>query len=170
VSDVSASQLASVLTDSPDATRDVGRRLAPLLQPGDIVLIEGDLGAGKTTFVQGLAAGLGVSGPVASPTFTLMRVLDCVQGRAVKRLLHADLYRLDHLQEVVDLGLLELVDEDAVAAVEWGDAGATVLGKEVLEVLIEPGPGDNERSITISGTESWLARAGAVSAVFGRAA
>jgi tRNA threonylcarbamoyladenosine biosynthesis protein TsaE len=171
---VNASLLATVRTDSPEATRGVGRRLAPLLEPGDIVLIEGDLGAGKTTFVQGLAAGLGVTGPVASPTFTLMRVLDCAQGGAVKRLLHADLYRLDHLQEVVDLGLMELVDDDAVAAVEWGDAGAAVFGKEVLEVLIEPGSadcdGDNERSITISGTDSWLARAGAVSAVFGRAA
>jgi tRNA threonylcarbamoyladenosine biosynthesis protein TsaE len=171
---VSASQLATVRTDSPEATRDVGRRLAPLLLPGDIVLIEGDLGAGKTTFVQGLAAGLGVTGPVASPTFTLMRVLDCAEGGAeggaVKRLLHADLYRLDHLQEVVDLGLIELVDDDAVAAVEWGDAGATVLGKEVLEVLIEPASGETERCITISGTDSWLARAGAVSAVFGRAA
>lgn len=167
---MSALHLATVRAGSPQATRDVGLQLAPLLEPGDIVLIEGDLGAGKTTFVQGLAAGLGVTAPVLSPTFTLMRVLECEDGRAVRRLLHADLYRLDHLQEVVDLGLMELVDEDAVAAVEWGDAGAKVLGKEVLEVLIEPGLDDTERVITISGTDSWSARAGAVSAVFGRAA
>ena len=167
---MSALHLATVRADSPRATRDAGRQLAPLLEPGDIVLIEGDLGAGKTTFVQGVAAGLGVTGPVSSPTFTLMRVLECEGGGAVRRLLHADLYRLDHLQQVVDLGLLELVDEDTVAAVEWGDAGAKVLGKEVLEVLIESGADDTERVITISGTDSWSARAEAVSAVFGSVA
>ncbi len=170
MSAASALHLATRTVDSPDATRDVGRQLASLLEPGDIVLIEGDLGAGKTTFVQGLAEGLGVSGPVASPTFTLMRVLDCEEGRAVRRLLHADLYRLDHLQEVVDLGLVELVDEDAVAAVEWGDAGAPVLGNEVLEVLLEPGVGDTDRVIKISGTDSWAARAEAVTALLGRPA
>jgi tRNA threonylcarbamoyladenosine biosynthesis protein TsaE len=170
VSAASALHLATTTADSPDATRDVGRQLASLLEPGDIVLVEGDLGAGKTTFVQGLADGLGVKGPVASPTFTLMRVLVCEEGRAVRRLLHADLYRLEHLQEVVDLGLVELVDDDAVAAVEWGDAGAPVLGNEVLEVLLEPGEGENDRVITISGTESWAARAEAVTALLGRLA
>jgi tRNA threonylcarbamoyladenosine biosynthesis protein TsaE len=120
-----------------------------------VLLVEGDLGAGKTTFVQGLAAGLGVTDPVTSPTFTLMRVLECPGDRPVRRLLHADLYRLDHLKEVVDLGLLELVDDGAVAAVEWGDAGAPVLGDTVLEVLIEQGSGDEDRVITILGTVSW---------------
>ena len=170
MSRVSALHLATRNADSPEATRDVGRQLASLLEPGDIVLIEGDLGAGKTTFVQGLADGLGVSGPVASPTFTLMRVLECEEGRAVRRLLHADLYRLENLREVVDLGLVELVDEDAVAAVEWGDAGAPVLGNEVLEVLLEPGARDTDRIITITGTDSWAAHAGAVTALLGRPA
>jgi tRNA threonylcarbamoyladenosine biosynthesis protein TsaE len=170
VSAASALHLVTRNADSPEATRDVGRQLASLLEPGDIVLIEGDLGAGKTTFVQGLADGLGVRGPVASPTFTLMRVLDCEEGRPIRRLLHADLYRLEHLQEVVDLGLVELVDEDAVAAVEWGDAGAPVLGNEVLEVLLEPGLHDSDRIITISGTDSWASRGEAVTALLGRSA
>jgi tRNA threonylcarbamoyladenosine biosynthesis protein TsaE len=170
VSAASALHLATRRVDSPRATQEIGRQLASVLEPGDIVLVEGDLGAGKTTFVQGLACGLGVSGPVASPTFTLMRVLDCGEGQAVRRLLHADLYRLDHLQEVVDLGLVELVDEDAVAAVEWGDVGAPVLGSEVLEVLIEPGLRDTDRFITISGTDSWAERAEAVTALFGHPA
>jgi tRNA threonylcarbamoyladenosine biosynthesis protein TsaE len=170
MSAASALHLATRTVDSPEETHEVGRQLASLLEPGDIILVEGDLGAGKTTFVQGLAVGLGVIGPVASPTFTLMRVLDCEEGRAVRRLLHADLYRLEHLQEVVDLGLVELVDEDAVAAVEWGDAGAPVLGDEVLEVLLEPGPLDTDRVITISGTDSWADRAGAVSALSGHPA
>jgi tRNA threonylcarbamoyladenosine biosynthesis protein TsaE len=137
-------------------------RLSSLLVPGDVLLVEGELGAGKTTFVQGLAAGLGVTGPVTSPTFTLMRVLQCSGDRPVRRLLHADLYRLDHLKEVVDLGLLELVDDGAVAAVEWGDAGAPVLGDDVLEVRLDPGGGDDDRVITFLGTGSWAGRSDAV--------
>ncbi len=129
--------LARFSVSDPKATKELGRQLARCLAPGDVLLLEGDLGAGKTTFVQGLAAGLGVTGPVTSPTFTLMRVLECPADRPVRRLLHADLYRLDHLKEVLDLGLLELVDDGAVAAVEWGDAGAPVLGDNVLEVRIE---------------------------------
>jgi tRNA threonylcarbamoyladenosine biosynthesis protein TsaE len=147
--------LATRSVSSPQATSELGRQLAQCLSPGDVLLVEGDLGAGKTTFVQGLAAGLGVTDPVTSPTFTLMRVLECPGDRPVRRLLHADLYRLDHLKEVVDLGLLELVDDGAVAAVEWGDAGAPVLGDTVLEVLIEQGSGDEDRVITILGTGSW---------------
>jgi tRNA threonylcarbamoyladenosine biosynthesis protein TsaE len=99
-----------------------------------------------------------------------MRVLECEDGGAVRRLLHADLYRLEHLQEVVDLGLVELVDEDAVAAVEWGNAGAPVLGNDVLEVLLEPGLRDTDRIITISGNDSWASRGEAVTALFARPA
>ncbi|MGO9341164.1 MAG: tRNA (adenosine(37)-N6)-threonylcarbamoyltransferase complex ATPase subunit type 1 TsaE [Acidimicrobiales bacterium] len=179
VSEVSAvsaepARLARFSVSSPKATTELGRQLARCLVPGDVLLVEGDLGAGKTTFVQGLAAGLGVTGPVTSPTFTLMRVLECQADRPVRRLLHADLYRLDHLSEVLDLGLLELVDDGAVAAVEWGDAGAPVLGETVLEVRIErpeqteqtepaeptesPG-GEQDRIITILGTGTWKRRA-----------
>ena len=142
----------------PMRRADVGRQLAPLLEPGDIVLVEGDLGAGKTTFVQGLADGLGVTGPVASPTFTLMRVLEC--GRGTRRYAGSSTRTCTGsitFKRSWISGSLELVDEDAVAAVEWGDAGAPVLGDEVLEVLFEPGAGENDRVITISGTESWAA-------------
>ena len=93
-----------------------------------MVLLSGDLGAGKTVLAQGIAAGLGVTDPVTSPTFTLVRPLPCGPGpatrraRAVRTMLHADLYRLDHRREVVDLGLGELVEDEAVAVVEWGEA------------------------------------------------
>jgi hypothetical protein len=111
-----------------------------------------------------------------------MRVLPCEGDGPVKRLLHADLYRLDHLGEVVDLGLLELVEDEAVAAVEWGDAGAPVLGAEVLNIHIaQPddngsdggsddgsdsgsGSGDQRRTITLEGTGSWTERAGELAA------
>jgi tRNA threonylcarbamoyladenosine biosynthesis protein TsaE len=146
-------------TESARATRLVAKQLATLLRPGDVLLLIGDLGAGKTTFVQGLADGLGVTDPVTSPTFTLMRVLECKGDGPVRRLLHADLYRLDQMSEVVDLGLVELVEDESVAAVEWGDAGAPVLGTDVLEIeLASPGDED-ERTVTVSGSESWESRA-----------
>jgi tRNA threonylcarbamoyladenosine biosynthesis protein TsaE len=154
--------LAESRSSSASATKELGRRLAGCLRPGDILLIEGDLGAGKTTFVQGIAAGLGITDPVASPTFTLMRVLEVdpterADGQ-VRKLLHADLYRLDDLRDVSELGILELVeDEDAVAAVEWGNAGAPALGEDVLQIQIDQ-PGDEERNITLRGAGRWAER------------
>ncbi len=128
---------ATVTTASPAATRAVAARLAEAARPGDVVLLVGGLGAGKTTFAQGFAAALGVKGPVTSPTFTLVRQYPCRLGQ----LLHADVYRLEHLAEVEDLGLGELVEEDGVALVEWGDAAAPVLGAVACTVRITR-PGD----------------------------
>jgi tRNA threonylcarbamoyladenosine biosynthesis protein TsaE len=154
-------------TTSAQQTREFGAEIARFLSPGDLVLVEGELGAGKTTFVQGLASGLGVAEPVASPTFTLVRIYDTGRSGHIERLLHADLYRLERLQEVIDLGLLELVDDAAVAVVEWGDAGVPVFGPEFLEIHIdrpraENGDETGERLVTISGTGSWSERAGEV--------
>ena len=105
-------------TTSAEGTRAVAATLAPLLQPGDVLLLSGDLGAGKTVFTQGLAAALGVTEPVTSPTFTLAQ---SYQGRM--RLHHLDVYRLENLGEVLDLDLPELLDDDAVVCVEWGRGG-----------------------------------------------
>jgi tRNA threonylcarbamoyladenosine biosynthesis protein TsaE len=156
-------QQSRVTTSGPEETREFARKLAAFLLPGDLLLIEGDLGAGKTTFVQGLASGLGIDDQVASPTFTLMRIYECgstANGRGIARLLHADLYRLEHLREVVDLGLPELLDDAAVAVVEWGEAGAPVLGDDFLEIRIDRANDDrpSERVITVSGTGSWSDR------------
>jgi tRNA threonylcarbamoyladenosine biosynthesis protein TsaE len=162
-------------TTSAQQTREFGSEIAGFLSPGDLVLVEGELGAGKTTFVQGLASGLGVEEPVASPTFTLVRIYETGRRGHIERLLHADLYRLERLQEVIDLGLLELVDDAAVAAVEWGEAGVPVFGPEFLEIRIdrpraEHGEESGERLITISGTGSWSGRAAdVVSAITGPA-
>lgn len=129
-------------TASADATRAVAAAMAPALVPGDVLLLVGDLGAGKTTFVQGLARGLGVDEQVTSPTFTLVRPYPCAPAdraggtRPVRTLLHADLYRVERLQEVTDLALGELVEDAAVAAVEWGDVGAPVLGDDALVVRL----------------------------------
>lgn len=106
----------ALITASAGETEAAGEHLARGLTAGDVLLLEGDLGSGKTTFVRGLARGLGVTAPVASPTFQLVRVYP---GRLP--LAHADLYRLeDPVTALADLGLEEL-SEQGVAVVEWGD-------------------------------------------------
>jgi tRNA threonylcarbamoyladenosine biosynthesis protein TsaE len=135
-----------IVATSADETRAVARSLAELLGPGDVVLLSGGLGVGKTTFAKGLAAGLGVTDEVVSPTFTLARSYD--DGRLP--LVHVDVYRLGTEQEVLDLGLDDLVGDDGVLVVEWGDVAAGALGEERLEVrLVAVGDGD-DREITMT--------------------
>jgi tRNA threonylcarbamoyladenosine biosynthesis protein TsaE len=148
-------------TGSAEGTRELAAALATLSRPGDVLLLAGGLGAGKTTFAQGFARGLGVAGPVTSPTFTLVRQYPC-RG-AVRLLVHADVYRLDSLAEVADLGLPELVEDGAVALVEWGDVAAPALGGDPLTVALEP-TGDGEgRVVTVRGQgDHWADRRAAV--------
>jgi tRNA threonylcarbamoyladenosine biosynthesis protein TsaE len=149
------------LTASPDATRDVASRLASAARRGDVIVLQGSLGAGKTTFAQGFARGLGVEGPVTSPTFTLVRQYPC----AIGQLVHVDVYRLDHLAEVADLGLADLV-EDGVALVEWGDVARPALGKVAWTVAITRPTDrtDDVRLLTIRGDDR-TRRAGVVAAL-----
>ncbi len=106
----------TILTDSEQATAAAGERLAARLRPGDVLLLHGDLGAGKTAFVRGLARGLGAaSEDVSSPTFTIIQ-----EYRGRLPLYHVDLYRLQPI-EAADLGLEELADRDGVVAIEWAD-------------------------------------------------
>lgn len=141
-------------TDSAAATRAAGAALAADLEPGDIVLLVGGLGAGKTTFVQGVAEGLGVAGDVTSPTFTLYQAY---RGRLT--LLHADLWRLERLAEVVDLALDEGLEEGGVLLAEWGEGAADLYGDEALVVTFELGALESERRLEFeSHGERWLAR------------
>jgi tRNA threonylcarbamoyladenosine biosynthesis protein TsaE len=157
----------TVVANTAEQTRTIGRCIAPLLRAGDVVVVAGGLGAGKTTFTQGLAAGLGVTDRVVSPTFTLTREYE---GRL--RLVHVDLYRLDRAQEVLDLGLEDVAD-GAVLVVEWGDVAAAYLTPEHLEVHltadIDSGA-DDERTIAITFRgRSWMPRADAVAGAVGAA-
>ena len=146
-------------TGSAGETQALGAALAGALHPGDVVLLAGDLGTGKTTLTQGVARGLGVDGQVTSPTFTLVRSHPCRPGGPVRTLLHADLYRLDRLAEIADLAIGELVEDGAVAVVEWGDVAEPVLGDDALTVLLSAGPDDeDERSVTIGVPGSWAGR------------
>ena len=145
-------------TKSVEDTRAMAAELAAVLRPGDIVLLAGELGAGKTAFVQGLGRALGVSEPVTSPTFTLVRTYD---GRVP--LVHLDVYRLDHLNEIVDLGLGELLDSGGIVAVEWGDVAAPVLPSDFCELRFEFGEEDDERVVTLRTVgRGWAVRTAAV--------
>ncbi len=160
--------LAPVLSSSAAETRALGGALAAVVGPGDVVLLTGDLGAGKTTFAQGLAAALGVDEPVTSPTFTLVRSYGVPAGaggaRGVRTLLHADMYRLDRLHDVAELGLAEQVEDGAVLLVEWGDVAAPVLGGDRLEVaLADLGETTRRMTLTWRGA-SWERRAGELAA------
>lgn len=120
----------SLATSSPDDTRASAAAIARSLQPGDVVTLSGELGAGKTCFVQGAARELGVKERVTSPTFVLMRHY---QGSIP--IVHCDVYRLDRLHHVDDLGD-EVLAPDVVTFIEWGDAIAPVLPPDRLEVEI----------------------------------
>jgi tRNA threonylcarbamoyladenosine biosynthesis protein TsaE len=151
-------------TTSVDDARSLGEALADLARPGDVLVLAGDLGTGKTAFAQGFASGLGVSEPVTSPTFILAR---SYEGRL--RLHHLDVYRLDHLQEAEDLGLAELVDDRAVTLIEWGDVIAPTLPPEHLEVRLAYGGGDDDRSVRMAAAgRSWAVRADALRRLLGR--
>ncbi|MGC8509405.1 MAG: tRNA (adenosine(37)-N6)-threonylcarbamoyltransferase complex ATPase subunit type 1 TsaE [Acidimicrobiales bacterium] len=116
-------------------TAAAGEDFAAALVPGDVVLLTGPLGAGKTTFVQGVARGLGVTERVTSPTFTMVRPHACHAG-AITTLWHADLYRVESLDEVWDLALGELVEESGVALVEWGELATSALGRDAWTVQV----------------------------------
>jgi tRNA threonylcarbamoyladenosine biosynthesis protein TsaE len=116
-----------------EAMRGIGRSLAGQLTRGDLIVLTGDLGAGKTTFTQGLGAGLGVRGQVTSPTFVIARVHPSTVGGP--ELVHVDAYRLDGLEELDDLDLDTSLD-DAVTVVEWGEDLAEGLAESRLEVRI----------------------------------
>ncbi|MDQ3618940.1 MAG: tRNA (adenosine(37)-N6)-threonylcarbamoyltransferase complex ATPase subunit type 1 TsaE [Actinomycetota bacterium] len=122
-------RVLTVTTSSPEETRILGASLAPALLPGDVVSLTGDLGAGKTAFVQGLASALGVKTRVTSPSFTIIHTY---QGQFP--LVHMDVYRLDSFQEVIDLGFDELIDPEAILVVEWGEAVAPLLPTRYLEI------------------------------------
>ena len=129
----------------------LGRRLAAMLRPGDLVVLNGALGTGKTTLVQGIGAGLGVRGPITSPTFVIARVHPSLTGGPA--LVHADAYRLASPAEVDDLDLDETLDS-SVTVVEWGGGLAEGLATDRLEVTITPAGQGREVRITGYG-ERW---------------
>ncbi len=133
----------------PDAAamQDLGRRLAAALRPGDLVVLAGGLGAGKTTLTQGIGAGLGVRGPITSPTFVIAREHPSLV--AGPPLVHVDAYRLGAALEVDDLDL-DATIEQSVTVVEWGAGKVEGLADDRLEITLEPAP-DGARTVRVVG-------------------
>lgn len=147
--------LLELRAETADEMRAVGEALSSVLEPGDAIALSGELGAGKTTLVQGAARGLGVDDQVVSPTFTLVREY---AGRL--RIYHVDVYRLDRVQDAIDLGLEEMVGPGAVLFVEWGDAVEALLPEDRLDIrLTVPDPASEARRVELgAGSASWAAR------------
>ena len=136
-------------------TQELARVLSGICGPGDVIVLAGEMGAGKTAFAQGFAVGLGITEQVTSPTFTIVREYD---GPRLA-LHHLDVYRLDQLREVTELGVSEMLDEDAVMLVEWGDAVLPALGDQYLEIRFSFGSGDDDRELLLMPRGNrWAAR------------
>ena len=130
---------------SPEETQAIGERLGARLGPGDVVACIGELGAGKTCFIQGLARGLGVRSAVTSPTFVLVN-----QYRGRVPVYHLDAYRTESLTELADIGVEEMLHGDGVTVVEWADKLLPLLPARTITVRIT-GLGDEPRRIEIRG-------------------
>ena len=130
-------------SDSAEATRELGFRMGRELKSGDVVALEGPLGAGKTVFVQGLAGALGITEAVSSPTFTIIS-----EYRGSMTLYHMDLYRLNSPEEFAFLGVEEIIEGDGVTVVEWGEKAGDELPERSIRVNITIGD-DGERLIQV---------------------
>ena len=138
--------LLTLRVTSLEGTHAVAGALAGLSRSGDIILLAGEMGAGKTAFAQGFGRALGVTEPITSPTFTLVHSYDT--GNVT--LHHADLYRLEQLAEVTDLGLGELAEYHGIVLVEWGDVAESTFGDHLV-VRLETVDGDTDaRSIELT--------------------
>lgn len=132
-----------LLSDSPERTQRIGEALGQVLTPGDVVVLDGDLGAGKTTFTQGVARGMGIEDPVTSPTFVVAREMPV--GRLGVGLTHVDAYRVSSLQEWDDL---DLDVGSRAMVVEWGERVALALPQDHLEIRLVGD--DRARSLVIA--------------------
>ena len=134
-----------MITHSPGETRAFGERLARQLRAGDVLLLQGNLGAGKSELTRGIARGLGVTNTVTSPSFTILNVYE--DGRVP--LYHFDWYRLQSAEELFELGMDEYLGGDGVAVVEWPSQCPEAIPADYLEVAIEP-VGETDRRLTLT--------------------
>ena len=149
-----AGGILRLMTQSSEATEGVGRKLSSLLQAGDVITLEAPLGGGKTTFVRGLASGLGVpEDEVSSPTFVIWQIY---QGRL--RLHHLDAYRLRSQDELEEIGFSEVLGGSDVVVLEWPGVAEPLLPPDSLHITIEYGQQEDERSMEFHGRGSWAIR------------
>lgn len=135
-------EMLRIISHSPEETRALGEKLAARLAPGDVVILEGELGAGKSELARGIARGLGVTDTVTSPSFTILNVYE--SGRCP--LYHFDWYRLESAEELFELGLEEYLGGDGIAVVEWAEKCPEALPEKTIRIRLEA-TGDEERRI-----------------------
>lgn len=139
--------MVQFITDSEEETMRLGKSLGARLRAGDVVLLEGEMGAGKSVFSRGVARGMGVEGPVPSPTFTIVNVHEGTRGR----LYHFDLYRLEGADALYEMGLDEMIGTDGVALVEWPSQAAEAMPERCLRATITyDGDAPERRRIALS--------------------
>ena len=142
-------------SDSPASTSAIAASLASLAKRGDLIVLAGDMGVGKTAFAKGFGRAIGVEEPITSPTYTLVHSYPA--GRVT--LHHADIYRLTTHHEVADLALPELLESDGIVMIEWGDVVAGTLGDHVLVRMEFDDADEDARNIVISATgRAWAVR------------
>jgi tRNA threonylcarbamoyladenosine biosynthesis protein TsaE len=137
--------MASILSKSPQQTRELGRKLGKLLQPGDLLCLQGDLGAGKTTLTQGIAEGWGSIDPVSSPTFVMVNLYRAQDGTP---LYHMDAYRIESLPEAAQIGIDDMLAEGALI-LEWPERIEALLPEERIWMTLSH-QNETEREIAIA--------------------
>lgn len=143
---------------SPEETHALGLRLGKLLQGGDVLCLRGDLGTGKTALAKGIGEALGVQEPMTSPTFTFIIEYQANAEGSPVRLVHMDLYRLNHPEEAEVIGVGEYFQDDSICLIEWPEVAEDILPEDVLELQME-GSGEEKRVITFhSQAAQWAKR------------
>ena len=136
--------ISKIKTEGPEQTWAAAAALMESLEPGTVIALHGDLGAGKTCFIQGLAVAMGITDPITSPTYTLIGEYE---GRM--KLNHIDLYRLSNSVEALGIGLEEYLESDGITAIEWAERAEEILPESMLHVSIEKGCDEMSRQIKI---------------------
>lgn len=141
-------------TKSSKETKNLAKKVAKALRPGDVVALNGDLGGGKTTFTKGLAEACGVAEPITSPTFMLSRVFKLTSGinsgsPAASHFYHFDVYRLESSQELIDIGFVDIVDDkNSIVVVEWADKVENLIPEDAIKIKFSF-VDDKTREITV---------------------
>lgn len=139
----------SLITGNWQQTKSVGKEFAKLLNPGDVIALFGELGSGKTTFIQGLAEGLGIETFVTSPSFVIINEYPCFKDGKKLSFFHVDLYRLENENDIENLGLVDLFNENSIVAIEWAEKSQKFLPKQCKKIYFEF-ISENEREVKIS--------------------
>ena len=140
-----------IITKSEKETMTLAEKFASQLEGGEVVALVGELGAGKTVFIKGLAKGLGVKQTITSPTFVLMKIYEVNKKNKIKNLCHIDAYRLKNGQELIGIGLNDwLSRSDVITVIEWADRVREILPKKSIKIRLNYGKKEDERIVEIT--------------------